>query len=503
MATAHVAAHAHASAPCNETALAGAQAKAARTPRLSLRIAVVCVCALAVAITLRERFFAVGQLRGLHHPVPASFSSTPASPAPAHAAAVAQPPPPTSEGRCERRRAGRVFSAAALRSGWKRTLPPAVAASAAFFDHERTLREVFCDVPVGGIVWLTFSNSAFRELALNWAAHVYRLRKERSFAVAALDQPFQQALLAEGVPYFAFDHGVLGDMRSNVSGFRRLGALKGELVLQVLRARRHVLLSDVDVVWLDDPTPHLRALGTADVMSATDCLSPTADDDKSRRAQGANRCAYNPGNARGHAAFNTGVLFFRDTTAAAAVAAAWRSRLLSVEPSAWLDDQLAFNELVWHGFRNHNDGAVRGARADGRVIEVRMGQEEPPPPRPGQGQGQGQQALAQRLPRLPNPKPPAAWLDGWAWLWNASFSSSSSSSLRAAAEGSAGAVVGDAGDEALGLASSSPPSTWTLAPLPARHFCSGHLYWEQQGMEGRGCASVHTTFVEGGNAGKL
>ena len=157
-------------------------------------------------------------------------------------------------------------------------------------------------------MWLSFANSAFRDLALNWVAHVYRLRKERAFAMAALDTPLQRTLAAEAVPYFAFDYGVVADMRSNVSGFRRLGALKGELVLRVLRAERHVLLSDVDVVWAADPEPHLRSLLAADVMSATDCLSVRADEDKRRQSRGTNRCAYNPGNAEAeekHARQNT------------------------------------------------------------------------------------------------------------------------------------------------------------------------------------------------------
>ena len=65
----------------------------------------------------------------------------------------------------------------------------------------------------------------------------------------------------------------------------------------MLRGNRHVLLSDVDVVWLADPTTTLRALAVdADVMSATDCLSVPGDEDKiSRRTTGVNRCAYNPG----------------------------------------------------------------------------------------------------------------------------------------------------------------------------------------------------------------
>ena len=147
---------------------------------------------------------------------------------------------------------------------------------------------------------------------------------------------------AERLPYFNFHEGSTRDLRSNVSAFRALGALKGELVLRVLAARRHVLLSDVDVIWLRDPRALLldRSLGAADVMVATDCLSPTDDDDKTPRPKGANRCAYGPANVHGHAAFNTGVLFFRATGAARVVAAAWRHRLLSEEKNKWLDDQV-------------------------------------------------------------------------------------------------------------------------------------------------------------------
>lgn len=185
--------------------------------------------------------------------------------------------------------------------GWKRTLPAAIAANATWFSRERTLEAIFEDVGVGEVVWLTFANSAFREFTLNWAAHVYRIRKERAAAIAALDLELQRSLLEEGLPYFGYDHGRTGDLRSDVVEFRRLGALKGELVLRVLRSDRHVLLSDVDVVWLHDPTPILATLATdADVMSATDCLHVSGDEAKFPKiAQGVNRCAYNPGNENG------------------------------------------------------------------------------------------------------------------------------------------------------------------------------------------------------------
>jgi hypothetical protein len=154
---------------------------------------------------------------------------------------------------------GRRANASERSQGWRRTLPPE--SEATVFEHERTLPEIFADVPAGGIVWLTFANTAFHDFAINWAAHVYRLEKQRHMAIAALDRPFQQRLLREGLPYFAHDHGLTGDLRSSVTEFRRLGALKGDLVLRVLRSERCVLLSDVDVIWMANPTSVLGRLG--------------------------------------------------------------------------------------------------------------------------------------------------------------------------------------------------------------------------------------------------
>ena len=79
-------------------------------------------------------------------------------------------------------------------------------------------------------------------------------------------------------------------------------------MLRVLAARRRILLSDVDVIWLRDRALFDRALGAADVMVATDCLSPT-DDDKTPRPR-APTAVPTDGDV-GRAAFNTGVLFFR------------------------------------------------------------------------------------------------------------------------------------------------------------------------------------------------
>ena len=98
----------------------------------------------------------------------------------------------------------------------------------------------------------------------------------------------------------------------------------------------------------------------------------------------------------------------------------------------------------------------------------------------GGGGGYGADDSLAALARVPDHNPPPAWNEGWGNLM---------------------ARPDDFFDPAA--ARPSMPYVYNLAPLPARHFCSGHLFWEQQGMEPRQCASVHTTFVEGGNLGKL
>ncbi len=215
---------------------------------------------------------ALRQRRNSLQPVPPSSESTPPPPA-----------PPAGS------------------SGWTwagfAMLPTEVVREATWYDRERTLPALFEDVAEGGIVWMSFANQAFESLAYNWAAHVYMLRKERQLVLAALDSSLQAKLSRHRLPFFNFNAAgtTAADLRSNTTEFRRMGALKGELLLSVLNARRHVLLSDVDVIWLADPEPLLRTLWDADVMSATDCLSPLADEERTpppeRQRQGVNRCA--------------------------------------------------------------------------------------------------------------------------------------------------------------------------------------------------------------------
>ena len=113
-------------------------------------------------------------------------------------------------------------------------LPSHIVKEATWFDEERTLPALFKDVPEGGIVWMSFANKAFETLTYNWAAHVYMLRKERQLVLASLDGALQVQLRRHRLPFFSFSMAgtTSADLRSNVTEFRLMGALKGELVLQ-------------------------------------------------------------------------------------------------------------------------------------------------------------------------------------------------------------------------------------------------------------------------------
>jgi hypothetical protein len=224
----------------------------------SARLAVALLILCSVCLTLQTRSSILTTSTFYAAARPQVFSSAEVQAAPASMSAAPRASIPTvASPRITS--IGRRANASERSQGWRRTLPPE--SEATVFEHERTLPEIFADVPAGGIVWLTFANTAFQDFAINWAAHVYRLEKQRHMAIAALDRPFQQRLLREGLPYFAHDHGLTGDLRSSVTEFRRLGALKGDLVLRVLRSERCVLLSDVDVIWMANPTSVLGRLG--------------------------------------------------------------------------------------------------------------------------------------------------------------------------------------------------------------------------------------------------
>ena len=252
-------------------------------------------------------------------------------------------------------------------------------------------------LPRGELVAITFADSKFAALTVNWATHLRDAAVPH--VVGALDKNMLQLLRRLGEPTAVYDlpfadlDGSASHASASWKGFARLRISQ---VRALLRMGFDVLMSDVDVVWTKDPRPFLQCgydhpwvkangddennqnnqmannqmesweanaveseggespegqvkflakhgrgvddcmgISAADVMVSSDNLSPTSD-----RKEGASY-------ARG-GIFNTGIVFLKHTRHAKAFAKAWDHYLNQDEGrfAPLTSDQQVFNAMV-------------------------------------------------------------------------------------------------------------------------------------------------------------
>jgi hypothetical protein len=249
--------------------------------------------------------------------------------------------------------------------------------------------DVLRRIPTGGVAFFTLANSAYADLAVNWALLLAPLLRdigaEQSYFIGALDANITKELAARRLPTMRVglngSHESAADapdsnFRLTFSKFRAMGVTKADLILWLLRHSREVVVSDVDCAWLKLPHALLASYAEADVLAGTDCLDVRADDDRSERAHTVPRCGHHPG-SHYSAWFNTGVLAFRSSPGGISFAERWRDKMAAVHGDGTfghqVDDQLTFNQLVeWNGTIGDKSAGhvypIRAARADGRVI---------------------------------------------------------------------------------------------------------------------------------------
>ena len=161
--------------------------------------------------------------------------------------AFASAPPPSPPAPCARRRASRYVLQ-------RERLPLGLPGSS------------------GEPLHLTFATASVDELLTNWVAHVRRLRLPavvaamdttvvgrcgglRVHCLPCLDEAAEALLAAEAAKHGQRDATQV-NIRGNPTLFISLGARKvGALLLLLTVSGRPVLCSDVDVVWMRDPSP--------------------------------------------------------------------------------------------------------------------------------------------------------------------------------------------------------------------------------------------------------
>ena len=147
-------------------------------------------------------------------------------------------------------------------------------------------------------IHLTFATASVDELLTNWALHVRRLSlpavvasmdavvlarclRLRVHCLPMFDTAMEQAMAKEASRQGQRDASSV-NIRGNPTLFISLGARKVEAILMLLRSSgRPVVVSDTDVVWLQDPSalvagrlPGYEDFAHADLLASTDCLDP-------------------------------------------------------------------------------------------------------------------------------------------------------------------------------------------------------------------------------------
>ena len=139
----------------------------------------------------------------------------------------------------------------------------------------------------GDLVMMSFATGGVRDMLDNWVRHVRMLGLP--ILVAAMDAEVLGRCNAERFDCYSCvqpQEEVPRYIRGDFSGFRALGVRKVDALLPILRRGVHVVLSDVDCVWLHDPNPMVRGLvpgyedfANADLIVSTDCHNPKSDYD--------------------------------------------------------------------------------------------------------------------------------------------------------------------------------------------------------------------------------
>ena len=213
---------------------------------------------------------------------------------------------------------------------------------------------------VGDTVSACFATIEMLDFLVNWLEHASRLEM-RNVLVIAMDEHTARWCDENGVARMdasdAIDKSEMNDPRVEVAdvgyrmtrGFNLLGEAKTASIAKLLDMGLDVFLSDVDVVWLRNPSDYFESgqLALADVAVTSDCVFGS----ERRRPGWRDEFGQDPEPTRASA--NTGVTLFRSNPRAKAFVAAWRRRqrrTRETEPQHNDQQHFQFTLARSHGF---------------------------------------------------------------------------------------------------------------------------------------------------------
>lgn len=221
------------------------------------------------------------------------------------------------------------------------------------------LAKILEKVAVNRELIVALANSNVKAMLEVWYSNIKRAGIP-NYLVVALDDEIAKLCESENVPFYKRDPDKGIDSVARIGGNHAVSGLKFHILREFLQLGYSILLSDVDIVYLQNPFEHLYR--DSDVESMT-------DGHDNRTAYGFNDVFDEPSMGWARYAhtmriwvFNSGFFYIRPTIPSIELLDRVAGRL-SREPNSW--DQAVFNEELF--FPSHN--GYEGLHASKRTMD--------------------------------------------------------------------------------------------------------------------------------------
>ena len=201
---------------------------------------------------------------------------------------------------------------------------------------------------VDGVVFVTWANNHYRDFARFWTSRLKSLGLT-NFMVGAMDDELHEYMKSLGVATWPMGSVGIGkdavkkDFGWGSQNFHKMGRDKIRLIRDFTKVEGiSVLISDIDVAWLRDPTPFFARYPSADILVSTDLLRSEINLEPNKQSPHLSPDGEGLEFHICHAASNIGIMWFRSTRGSQQLTEEWVKRI-EADDKLW--DQNAFNDL--------------------------------------------------------------------------------------------------------------------------------------------------------------
>ena len=126
-----------------------------------------------------------------------------------------------------------------------------------------------------GYLMVTWANFHYFDFVKTWVKHVQRVGVT-GYIVGAMDDHLLREMIKLEYNCFSMKSGLtLGDFGWGSATFAKMGREKIRLISIFLKLDVHVVIADVDVLWLRNPLPYFERYPEADILTSSDNMANT------------------------------------------------------------------------------------------------------------------------------------------------------------------------------------------------------------------------------------